>query len=136
MLSSAETAKSTHMSARPQHCGPFRQSEINPGPDGTFPFDPPPDIPSQSYIPLSGDYKAGTTDPFSRSQDEKDDKALTALLDELLSTAVASSELKAATISYLEDIARISAGLDEPGLIVRHMCYSVRVLPPDLVSRL
>ena len=52
----------------------------------------------------------------------------------MLSTAVAPGALQAATVSYLADIAQMSEGLDEPGFTVRHQCYSVRLLPPDLVS--
>ena len=52
----------------------------------------------------------------------------------MLSTAVAPGALQAATVSYLADIAQMSEGLDEPGFTVRHQCYSVRLLPPDLVG--
>ena len=67
-------------------------------------------------------------------QMSQDDEALDSLLNEIMSSAVNPVDLTTITANYVQSVEQMSAGIDEAGFVMRYQCYSVRILPPDVVS--
>ena len=67
-------------------------------------------------------------------QMSQDDEALDSLLNEIMSSAVNPVDMATITANYVQSVEQMSAGIDEAGFVMRYQCYSVRILPPDVVS--